>query len=225
MSVERIKIPNESLRTIASKTCLRGPRKVPARTQTLRGYLQSPLRRRLQRLSPRLSLRLRRLSLGSCVSSPRARQPPRTTRQTQNKVSATLISTAGRTKTPDRQQHACRAHRDTERGPQNHSLEDLLLRSEESPCEDTDAPWARLQSPLRRRPQRLSPRLSLRFQRLSLRSCASSPRASQPPTWRSHDVPGCASKSQTNAHDCSPKHDDARTTKSLSDDQRAKDRM
>ena len=46
----------------------------------------------------------------------------------------------GHTKTLDGQQHVRRAHQDTEQGPQDHSLEDLLVRSEESPCENTDAP-------------------------------------------------------------------------------------
>ena len=193
MSVERIEIRNESLRTTA------------------------------EIVSPIVSPASEAISQKLCFQPKSKAASARTTRQTQTRVSATPVSSAGHTKTLDGQQHVRRAHRDTERGPQDHSL-DLLVRSEESPCKNTDAPRASAKFS-RRHPRRLSPRLSLRLGRLSLKSCASSPRARQPPAWRSHDVPGCASKSQTNAHDCDPKHDDARTTKSLSDDQRAKDRM
>ena len=68
----------------------------------------------------------------------------KTTRNSHNPFVAqdSAVLEQGRTKTLDGQRHVRRAHRDTQREPQDHSLEDLLVRSKESPCENTDAPRA-----------------------------------------------------------------------------------
>ena len=78
---------------------------------------------------------------------------------------------AGHTKTLDGQRHVCRAHRDTQREPQYHSLEDLLVRSEESPCENTDAPRAPAKSSSQTPTEIVSPIVSPVSEAISQKLC------------------------------------------------------
>ena len=58
-----------------------------------------------------------------------------------------------------------------EREPQDHSLEDLLVRSEESPCENTDAPRAPAKSSSQTPTEIVSPIVSPASEAISQKLC------------------------------------------------------
>ena len=70
-----------------------------------------------------------------------------------------------------RQTTTClRAHQE-QREPQDHSLEDLLVRSEESPCENTDAPWVPAKSSSQTPTEIVSPTVSPASEAISQKLC------------------------------------------------------
>ena len=84
-----------------------------------------------------------------------------------------------------RQTTTClRAHQE-QREPQDHSLEDLLVRSEESPCENTDAPWVPAKSSSQTPTEIVSPTVSPASEAISQKLCfqpkskAASPRTTR----------------------------------------------